>query len=343
MMMSNTANKVIGLVIFGLATLVISPFVGLTHFHPDQVFSWSLFHAWLSGSTSVVMSADAHIFWNLRVPRVLFAFLAGSGLALCGLMYQTLFRNALATPYTLGVASGASLGAAIAVATGSTWVLGSMGGQTIAAFLGALLAIVIIYGIARLKSGFSVSTLLLAGVALNFFFSSVMLFIQYIADFSDSIRIMHWLMGGVDIVGYGPIKLLLPTTLFTTVIVLLLTRALNLLSLGEDIAASRGLALNKLKLGLFLLTSLQVGVIVSLCGPIGFVGMMAPHICRLLVGQDHRWLSPASFIFGGSFLVICDSLARTLIAPAEIPVGILTALLGGPFFIWLLFSRRQQL
>ncbi|MCP5160642.1 MAG: iron ABC transporter permease [Hahellaceae bacterium] len=317
--------------ILSLASLVIMPFLGMTTLSPQSL--------WMNENTN---SLHANIFWNMRLPRVLLAFTAGAALALCGLVYQTLFRNALATPYTLGISGGASLGAALSVVLGLNMSLWGYGASTLCAFLGAISAISIIYGIAKLKGGFSVMTLLLAGVALNFFFSSVILFSQYIGAFSDSIRIMRWLMGGLETVGYESLHTLLPVTVITAIVIFSLTRELNLLSVGEDIASTRGASVEKLKISLFLTTSLQVGTVVALCGPIGFIGMMAPHISRLLVGPDHTYLTITSLLFGGTFLVICDTASRIIIAPAELPVGILTALLGGPFFLWLLINGQNK-
>jgi len=280
----------------------------------------------------------ADIFWKIRVPRVLTAFTAGAALAISGMAFQAMFRNPLATPFTLGVSSGAAFGAALYVRLGLVFTALGTSGQTISSFLGAAIAILLVYGMTRLKKGFSTEIMLIAGVAINFFFSSLILFIQYLSDFANSFRIIRWLMGGVEIIGYRPVLSLAPFVAIGVFIILLQTHELNLLLIGEDMAASRGVSLKRVKALLFFATSLMVGGVVSVCGPIGFVGMMAPHICRLLVGANHRRLTPVTLVFGGAFLVFCDTLARTLIAPAEIPVGVVTALLGGPFFLWLLLS-----
>ena len=165
--------------------------------------------------------------------------------------------------------------------------------------------------------------MLVAGVAVNFFFASLILFIQFMSDFEHSFRVVRWLMGGFEIVGFKPVLAMAPFVVVGGVIVLSMVRELDLFTIGEDLAASRGMDVRRTRRTLFLGSSLMVGGVVSICGPIGFVGMMSPHICRL---------------FGGAFLVICDTLARTIIAPAEMPVGVVTALLGGPFFLWLLVT-----
>jgi iron complex transport system permease protein len=184
--------------------------------------------------------------------------------------------------------------------------------------------------------------MLLAGVALNFFFSSAILFAQYMSDFTHSFRILRWLMGGLETVGYESVLNMAPFIVSGTAIILFLSHELNLMMTGEEIAISRGANVGRVKKVLFFATSLMVGSVVAACGPIGFVGMMVPHICRLLIGADHRYLTPAVILFGGAFLTLCDTLARTLIAPAEMPVGIITALLGGPFFIWLLLGKSSS-
>ncbi|HET8807279.1 MAG TPA: iron ABC transporter permease [Methylophaga sp.] len=281
------------------------------------------------------------ILWEIRLPRLLFAFLAGCGLALCGLVFQAMFHNPLATPFTLGVASGASLGAAISVYLGLNVFLLGLSAQTFSAFCGALIAISLVYFISRLRSGFSTETLLLTGVAISFFFSSLILLVQYLSDVNDAFQIIRWLMGSLTVVGYGDIRQLAPFVIIAALVIIVFGRELNLLMAGDDIAASRGVNVNRLRYVLFFITSLCVGAIVALCGPIGFIGMMVPHICRLLIGQDHQWLIPASMLFGGSFLIICDTLARIVIAPAELPVGVITTLLGGPFFLWLLLRNKR--
>jgi iron complex transport system permease protein len=273
----------------------------------------------------------------------MFTFLAGSGLALCGMVFQAMFHNPLATPFTLGVASGASLGAAIYVYIGFSFTLLGIDGGTFAAFAGALLAISFVYAVSRFQNGFSPETLLLTGVAISFFFSSLILFTQYLSNINDSFQILRWLMGSLTTVGYDEVLQLLPFVALTTAVILWLSRELNLLMAGDDIALSRGVSVHSIRYLLFLITSLCVGAIVALCGPIGFVGMMVPHICRLLVGADHRYLIPTTLLFGGSFLIICDAIARLIIAPAEIPVGVITTLLGGPFFLWLLIKSRSSL
>ena len=280
------------------------------------------------------------ILWKIRIPRVAMAFLAGSGLAISGMAFQAMFRNPLATPFTLGVSSGASLGSALCIHVGATFVWLGIPAVTVFAFGGALLTIFLVYGLTRSRQGFSTATMLLAGVALSFFFSSLILFIQYLSDFTQTYRMLRWVMGGLDrVVDFRDVLTVLPFVVAGSTIMLYLTHELNLITTGEHLAASRGVEVDRTKKMLFFAASLMVGAVVSVCGPIGFVGLMAPHICRLLIGPDHRYLAPATWLFGGTFLILCDALARTVMAPTELPVGIITSLLGGPFFLWLLLAR----
>jgi len=281
------------------------------------------------------------VLWQIRVPRTLMAFLAGSGLSLAGMTFQALFRNPLVTPYTLGVSSGAAFGATLAIRLG--WVFTILGVSSIplSAFAGALASLLLVYGISMAGKSSSTAILLLAGAAMSFFFWSLIMGLQYLSDLTGSFRILRWLMGGVEAVGYESVLDVLPFVLSGAAVILSYGRELNLLAVGEDLAASRGVAVGPVRALLFAASTLMVGGVVAYCGPIGFVGMIAPHLCRLLIGTEHRHLAPATALFGGLFLLVCDTVARLVIAPAEVPVGVLTALLGGPFFVWLLLSRPR--
>jgi iron complex transport system permease protein len=306
----------------------------------------TLLFAPLFGMEFIPFSATGQehkILMDIRIPRVLCAFVAGAMLSLSGMSFQALFRNPLATPFTLGVSSGAALGAAVFIRMGLAFVFLGISGTSLAAFGGALIAVALVYGLTRIKGGFTTTTLLLAGIAISFFFSSLILLIQYTSGLSHSFRIIQWMMGSLAATDYGKLANLLPFLGIGGALLLFLHREMNLLMVGEDIAISRGVNVGLVKKLIFLSTSLMVGGVVAVCGPIGFVGMMSPHICRLLVGADHRFLTPASFLFGGLFLAICDTLARSLLNTTEIPVGVITALLGGPFFIWLLLNRKNKL
>jgi iron complex transport system permease protein len=284
-------------------------------------------------------SVASVIFWQIRVPRVAAALLAGAGLSIAGAAFQALFRNPLATPFTLGVASGAAFGVALATRLGLAAAFLGLATDSLAALAGALVAVAVVWLLTRVRPASSSMVLLLAGVAMSFFFSSLILLLQYTASLGDSYQIVRWLMGGLAGVGTRELIHLLPFVVLGIAILGWRARELDLLSIGSDLAASRGVDVGHQRTVIFLATSLMVGGVVAACGPIGFVGMMAPHICRLLLGAGHRHLLPASCLFGGAFLAVCDTVARLVLAPAELPVGVITAFLGGPFFLWLLLRR----
>jgi iron complex transport system permease protein len=326
----------IALALSSLLVAAVTPFLGAPPIAVGVLFD-------APDSETGRVDPDQFILREIRIPRVALAFLAGASLALCGMAFQSMFRNPLATPFTLGVSSGASLGALIALRLGLTTAVLGVSMVTVGAFLGALMAISLVYGLTRMRGGFSTSTMLLAGVAVSFFFSSLILFIQYTADIYDSFRLMRWLMGGIaSATGYSAVVSALLFAIPGGLVVFYCTHELNLLATGDDIAASRGVDVRKTKVILFVATSLTVGGVVAQCGPIAFVGMMAPHICRILIGPDHRYLAPATCLFGGAFLAACDTFARIALAPAELPVGVVTAFLGGPFFLWLLMRGEAD-
>ncbi len=313
------------LVLAGMVFLLL-PFIG-----PHSV---SMADLWNGG-------LGRELFFNVRLPRVVTASLAGAALALAGMVFQAVFRNGLATPYTLGVSGGASFGAALFLRLSLPFSFLSVSGLTIASFIGALASILLVYGLSRTRGGFGPDRMLLAGIAVSFFFSGMILFVQYFADMSHSYRIVHWLMGSIDSVGWNDTIQLLPALVLGMPASVLMHRELNLLASGEELARSRGLDTEKTRKILFFTTSLMVGGVVSVAGPIAFVGMVAPHICRMLVGSDHKRLAGATVLFGALFLAVCDTIARTIIAPSELPVGVLTALLGGPFFLYLIARGRN--
>ena len=311
--------------------LLIAPTVGSTPISLSRVFDRSI--AWDA-------NVDAQIFFVARLPRVLSGALVGAALAAAGVVLQAMLRNPLATPFTLGVSAGGALGAMLAIAFGlDVGVLG-VTSVPIASFIGSLLAIAVVYALATSqKRGLSTNVLLLAGVTLNSFFSALILFVQFIADFTQAFRAVRWLMGDLDVGSYMPILAALPFLLGAFAVFAMLPRTLNLLTLGEDVAAARGVEIVSAHRWAFFSASLATGAAVSLGGPIGFVGIIVPHLVRLVVGSDHRVVLPAAALFGAAFTVLCDLTARTIIAPLELPVGIITALIGGPFFLWLLVKK----
>ena len=310
---------------------VLAPLVGTSSISLSRVFDRTIPFA---------DNVDAQIFFVARVPRVLAAALVGSALAAAGVVFQALLRNPLATPFTLGISAGSSLGAMLAITSGATFALGPLSPIPLASFAGAAVAATLVYWLAA-PTGRAVSTsvLLLAGVTLNSFFSALIMFVQYLADFTQLYGAIRWLMGDLDIGGFPPIVASLPLLIASFVLFARLPSWLNLLSLGSDAAASRGVDVARAQRLAFLSASLATSAAVALAGPIGFVGIIVPHLVRLLVGVDHRVVLPAAALFGATFLVGCDLLSRTVLAPVEMPVGVVTAIIGGPFFLWLLVRR----
>jgi iron complex transport system permease protein len=285
-------------------------------------------------------NVDAQIFFVARLPRVLAGALVGSSLAVAGVVLQALLRNPLATPFTLGVSASAALGAMLAIAFNLDVTAFGTAAVSIAAFAGSLVGPAVVYFLAtRIDKVLSTNVLLLAGVTLNTFFSALITFVQYLIDFADWYRTARWLLGNLDVSSYGPLLAALPLVALSFVLFALQPRPLNLLTLGEDVAAARGVDVGRAQRIAFFSASLATGAAISLAGPIGFIGVVVPHLVRLLVGADHRVVIPASILFGAAFLVVCDLIGRTVMAPIELPVGIVTAIIGGPFFIWLLVRK----
>ena len=314
-----------------LATCLLAPLVGSTSINFSRV---------LDRSIPFADNVDAQIFFLARMPRVLAGVVVGAALASAGVVLQALLRNPLATPFTLGVSAGAALGAVLAITVGATAALGPLSTVPLASLGGASVAAAIVYALAtRPGRPMSTSVLLLAGVTLNSFFSALILFVQYMGDFTETYRTVRWLMGDLDVGGFGPVWTALPLILVAFGIFALLPSSLNLLSVGADSAATRGVDVGRTQRLAFLSAALATSAAVSLAGPIGFVGIVVPHLVRLMIGVDHRVVLPASALFGGAFLVACDLVARTILAPVEVPVGVVTAMLGGPFFLWMLVRK----
>ena len=312
-------------------TCLLAPLVGSTHISLAHVFDRSI---------PFDQNVDAQIFFIARLPRVLAGALVGAALASAGVVFQAMLRNPLATPFTLGVSAGASLGAMLVIIFGVSLSLGPFSPVPLASFAGAAIATGIVYWLATpYGRAMSSTVLLLAGVTLNSFFSALIMFVQYIADFAQVYRAARWLMGDLDVGGFGAIVAALPLIAVALVLFALLPSSLNLLSLGTDAAAARGVDVIRSQRLAFFSASLATSAAVSLAGPIGFIGIVVPHLVRLMVGVDHRVVLPASALFGAAFLVGCDLVARVALAPIEVPVGVVTAMIGGPFFLWLLVRK----
>lgn len=309
--------------IISIILLAAVPFLGHITIDPSKLFGDDL---------------AARIFWNIRVPRALCAFTCGGVLALCGMTFQSMFKNDLATPYTLGVSSGAALGAVVAI----RFFAGSFALSQIMSFAGAVATIALIYLLTAIKRELSSAFLLLAGIAVSFTCNGLILFIQYLSNSSESSLMIRWMMGSLDLSGYSPLMKIAPSLLILTVILAFFHRELDLMRINSDVAASRGVNLKFTVNLLFLAVSLAIAAVISQTGPIGFVGMVAPHIAAKFTGRKHSLLIPSSLLLGGIILLVSDTLARCVIAPSEVPAGVITSLLGGPFFIFILLKNSRR-
>lgn len=292
--------------------------------------------------TSDISQTSAVIIMQIRLPRVICGALVGAALATAGVIYQGIFRNPMADPYVIGAMSGASLGSALVIVLGVGVALLGVNTLQIFAFFGSILTVLLVYTISRRGSRVPVTMLLLTGIAITYFQSAIVTFLQVIA--SD--RLLHgltfWLIGSLaPTENWLRVWSILPLIIIGVFISYLYTRDLNILALGEDQAQHLGVETDKVKKILLICGALLTAAAVSISGLIGFVGLIIPHLTRVLIGPDHRVLLPTSAVIGASFLMICDAIARVIMGTGEAPVGVITALSGGPFFIYLL-RRRQK-
>jgi iron complex transport system permease protein len=316
-----------------LALLFIAPNVGATHISLRRAFDRSI---------PFGDNVDAQILFVARLPRIIAAALVGAALAAAGVVFQALLRNPLATPDTLGVSSGAALGAMLAITFHFDFALFGLPTVWLSSLLGAVFALAVVYALATARQrGLSTTVLLLAGVTMTAFLGALILFTQYMADFTETFRTVRWLMGTLDVGSYTQVLAALPMMAAAFGLFAVLPRPLDLISLGTDAAAARGVNVPRAERLALVSASLATGAAVSISGPVGFIGLVVPHLVRLLVGSDHRLVLPASALLGASFLIVCDLVARAMFAPVEVPVGIVTALVGGPFFLWLLVRSSR--
>ncbi|MDI7277730.1 MAG: iron chelate uptake ABC transporter family permease subunit, partial [Anaerolineae bacterium] len=283
------------------------------------------------------------ILFQVRLPRVFLAALVGAALSVAGAVYQGLFHNPLADPYLVGVSSGGGLGATLAIYLGLQLSWAGLGAIPIFAFLGALAATAAIYGLARVGGKTPVTTLLLAGVAVAALLSAVTTYIWLAAaNAFQAMTILSWLMGSLALANWAQVRALLPYVAIGGLVVFCGARALNVLQLDEDQAHLLGLDVERTKLVLVTANALLTAAAVAVSGIIGFVGLIVPHAVRLVWGPDHRFLLPMSALVGGSFMIAADGLARSILAPVELPVGVVTAVCGVPFFLYLLRKKKQS-
>ena len=294
--------------------------------------------------TSLILSRHELIILQLRLPRIVAGAVVGAALASSGVVYQGVFKNPMADSYLLGVSSGAAVGASLSLLLGVGVSIFGLGLVQVASFIGGLSTMFLVYTISRVGSKVPVTMLLLCGLAVNFLMYSIVSLAQIISGKALE-SIVYWLIGGFSVVEWSEIWVMLPFITVGTVAAYFYVRDLNLLALGEEAAHNLGVNVEKVKTQLLVFASMTAAAAVSLCGLIGFVGLMVPHITRLLIGPDHRVLFPASIITGAIYLVICDAVARVIGTPfastLELPVGIITMLAGAPFFIILLKKKKQ--
>ena len=303
----------------------------------NRILLNKLFH--LNVSLEEISQGNITIIWNIRFPRIILGFIAGAALAVSGAGYQGIFKNPMADPFVLGVSSGAALGAAIGIVCKFTFRIGVFNSTMLLAFVGSFAALILVYSISRVGRKAPVATLLLSGVAINSTLSALMSFLMMMNKQSMD-QIMFWTMGTLNGKGWNQIKAVLPWVITGLIIMLLSSRELDIMLTGEDTATQLGVNIEFVKRKILFASSLLTASVISVTGIIGFVGLVVPHVVRLFTGPKHRKLLPVSLIFGGAFMVICDTLSRSL-TTSEIPVGIITSICGGPFFLYLLRKSKK--
>jgi len=326
--------------IFLITAFLISISLGTVDVSVKELFT--IFKSLLTGDTLSEPRQNINtIILNIRLPRVILAILVGGGLSIVGAVMQSIFKNPMAEPGILGWSSGGAFFAVIVIYTGLTYK--SILFLPLFAFLGTLLTALIIYKVATVKSETPNTLLLLTGIAIGSLFVSLISLILIMSDVWSIREILFWLMGGLDAAGWQQVKLAAAPIIFGSIIIMFYGRDLNALLISEDTASTLGIDVGKTKIWLFLFSSLIVGASVSVSGVIGFVGLIIPHILRLIIGSDNRIILPVSFIAGGAFLALADLVARTIISPEEIRLGIITSFIGVPFFIYLLRKNRFKI
>ena len=315
-----------------LVVLSITPFIGSETVHLNEILQIFKEGGW---------NTSAEIFFFQRIPRVILAALVGGTLAVVGASFQVILHNPLAEPYTLGITGGASIGATVAILfpwlMASWWVFNTV---QIFALAGSFCVLWIIYFISRRPEGVTIFTLLLAGVTVSIMSAGAIMFLRYLASPYLLLQMDRWKMGGLDVIGYRELAALCPLLLPGLGILFSCMVELNHLTMGEELASGHGVDVAGVQKRVFIGGGLATAAVVSMSGPIGFVGLIVPHTVRQLSGYDHRIVLPASFFLGGAFLVVCDTVARTIFSPTELPVGIITALVGGPLFIRILLNKN---
>ncbi len=313
--------------LFFILVTIIAPFVGSVDLHVNNIINFKGF--------------EAQIFYDIRLPRVVYTFFAGSILGITGLVFQTLFRNALMTPYTLGISSGATLGAGIAIKLGLSSMLFGIAAVSLFGFLGAMFTIFLLLYLSRFLQSSQQISLLLLGIALSLFYSAALMIVFYLGTSIQNDMLIRFTMGSLSVIGWENPILLAVIGGFTTLIVYLYRFELQLLSLSNESAELKGVNSKKITLILLILSSFAIGILVSISGPIGFVGLIVPHMVSKLYPFTIQKRILTTSLFGGFFLLFCDTVTRIMPTQSELPIGIITALIGGPFFITLIIKRHK--
>ena len=297
-----------------------------------------LFARFIPADNQVTNRAFEVIVLKIRLPRIILAVITGMGLAVSGTVFQGIFRNPMANPYILGISSGAAFSVALGMALGLQTTFLGMGAISISAFIGGFLTSIVVYIISG--GGKSVFSLLLSGIAIGFFLSALMSLVMYL-NRNQIENIVYWTMGSFNAASWVKVSISGPVVIFGSLVLIIFSGDLNIMVTGDDSAKSLGVAVKSRRLFFLLVSTFITAGAVSVSGVIGFVGLVIPHVLRLLTGPDHRSLIPFSMVSGGIFLLLSDTLARTILSPTEIPVGIITSIFGAPFFIYLLFRKRN--
>ncbi|MDI6768640.1 MAG: iron ABC transporter permease [Anaerolineales bacterium] len=337
--MTNRFLPYLWTLLFLALAILLSIAIGAVSIPPKDL--WQVLASQLTGILPDSLQTSAFILWKIRLPRTALILLTGAALGGSGAAYQGIFRNPLADPYLIGVASGAGLGAVLAMSVRWPYTFWGLMAVPLAAFIGAMLTVFVVYMLARVGKTVPTTNLILAGVAFGSFAAALTSFLM-LRSTGELRRAIAWLLGGSSQAGWGPTLTILPYLAIGLGILILGGHALNLLQFGDDQAQQLGLPVTRTKTILLLAASLATAAAVSFSGIIGFIGLIVPHIMRLWFGADYRRLLPLSIIGGAGMLLVADVLARVVLAPQELPVGIVTALVGAPFFLWVLRRVKNQ-
>lgn len=322
-------------VLFSLLLIFLALFIGSSQINPADITAYILNSKAVSASTAIIIG-------EIRLPRIILAFVVGAGLAVAGAVFQAIIRNPMVDPYIIGISAGAGTGVMLALFLGIEIAVFNLSSLPAFAFLGAVSTVFAVYQLAKVGNKLPVLTFLLAGVAVSFILNSLMSFLMVLRT-ENLQQLVYWLMGSLAGAGWGDIRMILPYFLTALAVIVFYLKDLNILLLGEESAAHLGLNVERTKIILLGAASLMTASVVSVSGSIGFIGLVVPHIARMIIGPDHRRLIPLAALFGASFLLIADTAARTVMAPMELPVGIITALAGGPYFIYLLRNKSKNI